>query len=390
MRIVDYQNIHQMLKKTVDTKSDTTAYRWFLDSEGTSESVTWAEFYDQVKQVGKSLMALDVQKGDKVIILGNSCYKWVLSDMGTTCSGATTVGIYQSNLAEDCKYIINHSDSVVIFAEDQVQLDKILKIKDEIPNIRKVILFNGATKDDWIISHDDFIALGKNVTEKDYQKRVKEVTPQDVATIVYTSGTTGVPKGAVITQDNVMFTAQSVEGCADVHEGDEGFLFLPLAHIFARTLTYASMLFGTTTNFARGMDSIVDDLEYDVEKATVHLLALQQPMAKDLRLITASYKIAIDLERMSDFAVNIAELVSKIEGEHVIPLEEINTIASITQMMMENSMNAVERIHHYSEVPTEAPAVIDDVVPKNWPSKGLVEFRNISMKYIEDIPLVLR
>ena len=261
MNFVDYQNIHQLLKKTVDSKSDTTAYRWFLDSEGTSESVTWAEFYDQVKQVGKSLMALDVEKGDKVIILSNSCYKWVLSDMGTTCSGAITVGIYQSNLPEDCKYIINHSDSVVIFAEDQVQLDKINKIKDEIPNIRKVILLNGATKDDWVISYDDFLALGKNVTEKNYQQRIKEVTPQDVATIVYTSGTTGVPKGAVITQDNLIFTAQSVEGCAEVLEGDEGFLFLPLAHVFARTLTYASMLFGTTTNFARGMDTIVDDLK---------------------------------------------------------------------------------------------------------------------------------
>ncbi|MCD6584854.1 MAG: long-chain fatty acid--CoA ligase [Desulfobacteraceae bacterium] len=261
MHIVDYQNLHQLLKKTVDSHSDTTAYRWFLDSEGTSESVTWTEFYDQVKQAGKSLMALNVQKGDKVIILGNSCYKWVLSDMGNTCSGIVTVGIYQSNLAEDCKYIINHSDSVVIFAEDQVQLDKILKIKKDIPNIRKVILFNGATKDDWIISFDDFMALGKNVTEKDYQKRIKEVTPQDVATIVYTSGTTGVPKGAVLTQDNLLFTAQSVEGCAEVEEGDEGFLFLPLAHVFARTLTYASMLFGTTTNFARGMDTIVDDLK---------------------------------------------------------------------------------------------------------------------------------
>ena len=262
MRIVDYQNIHQLLKKTVDSKSNSTAYRWFLDSEGTSESVTWAEFYDQVKQVGKSLMALDVLKGDKIIVLSNSCYKWVLSDMGTTCSGATTVGIYQSNLPEDCKYIINHSDAVIIFAEDQVQLDKILEIKDEIPNIRKVILFNGATKDDWIISFDDFLAPGKNVTEKDYQQRVKEVTPTDVATIVYTSGTTGVPKGAVLTQDNLIFTPQSVEGCTeDVKDGDEGFLFLPLAHVFARTLVYASMLFGATTNFCRGMDTIVDDLK---------------------------------------------------------------------------------------------------------------------------------
>lgn len=261
MRIVDYQNIHQLLKKTVETKPDTTAYRWFLDSEGTSESVTWSEFYDQVKQVGKGLMALGVEKNDKVIILSYTCYKWVLTDIGITCSGAVTVGIYQSNLAEDCKYIINHSDSVVVFAENQEQLDKILKIKNEIPNIRKVILFKGETKDDWIISYDDFLSLGKNVTEKDYQQRANEVTPQDVATIVYTSGTTGVPKGAVITQDNLIFTAQSAEGSADIQEGDEGFLFLPLAHIFARTMAYATMLTGTTTNFARGMDTIVDDLK---------------------------------------------------------------------------------------------------------------------------------
>ncbi len=262
MRIVDYQNIHQLLKKTIDAKPDITAYRWFLDAEGTSESVTWAEFYDQLKQVGKSLMALDVKKGDKIIILSNTCYKWVLTDMGTTCSGAVTVGIYQSNLAEDCKYIINHSDSVVIFAEDQDQLDKILKIRSEIPNIRKVILFNGSyDDDDWIITYDEFLALGKNVTEKELQQRIQEVTPEDVATIVYTSGTTGVPKGAVITQDNLIFTAQSVEGCAEVLDGDEGFLFLPLAHIFARTLVYASMLFGTTTNFARSIDTLVDDLK---------------------------------------------------------------------------------------------------------------------------------
>ncbi|RJP86428.1 MAG: long-chain fatty acid--CoA ligase [Desulfobacteraceae bacterium] len=258
----DYQNIHQMLKKTIDAKSNQTAYRWFLDSEGTSESVTWAEYYDQVKQASKSLMSLDVQKGDKAIILSNSCYRWVLTDMANAVAGIVTVGIYQSNLPQDCKYIINHSDSVIIFAQNKDQLDKILKIRKDIPNIRKVILFDGDHKgDDWIISYDEFLKLGKKVSEKDLQARIKEVTPQDVATIVYTSGTTGVPKGAVITHDNIIFTAQSVEGCADVQEGDEGFLFLPLAHIFARTLVHASTLFGTTTNFARGMDTIVDDLK---------------------------------------------------------------------------------------------------------------------------------
>lgn len=262
MRIEDFQNIHQMLKKTVDSKTNQTAYRWFLDSEGTSESVTWAEYYDQVKQASKSLMALGCQKGDKTIILSYTCYRWVLCDMANAVAGVGTVGIYQSNLPQDCKYIINHSDSVVIFAENKTQLDKILQIRDELPNIRKVVLFNGEHKgDDWIISFDEFLKLGKDVSEKDLQDRIKEVTPQDLATIVYTSGTTGVPKGAVITHDNITFTAQSAEGCAEVQDGDEGFLFLPLAHIFARTMVHTSTLTGTTTNFARSIDSLVDDLK---------------------------------------------------------------------------------------------------------------------------------
>ncbi|MFP4225506.1 MAG: AMP-dependent synthetase/ligase [Desulfobacterales bacterium] len=263
MQFVDYQNVHQMLKKTIDAKSDVIAHRWFLDGEGSSESVTWGEFYDQVKQAGKSLMALDVEKGDKVIILSYSCYYWVLIDMANAAIGAATVGIYQSNLAEDCKYIINHSDAVVVFAENQQQLDKLQQIREGIPNIRKVILFNGEApaNDDWIISFNEFLGLSKNTSEKDLQQRIQMPTPQDTATIVYTSGTTGVPKGAVITHDNITFTAQSVEASADVRDGDETFLFLPLAHIFARTLVNATMLTGATTNYCRSMDTITEDLK---------------------------------------------------------------------------------------------------------------------------------
>lgn len=261
MHIVDYQNIHQMMKKTIDNRPNHTAYRWFFD-DGSSESVTWKEFYDQVKQVGKSLMALDVKRGDKVVIMSNTCYKWVLSDLADVTIGAATVGIYQSNLPNDCKYIINHSDSVVIFAEDQTQLDKILKIRKDIPNIQKVIMFNGAPAgDDWITSYDEFLKFGKKVTEKDLQQRIQEVTPEDVASFVYTSGTTGVPKGAVITHDNLIFTPQSVQKCVDIYDDDETFLFLPLAHVFARTLVYSTLLEGVTLNFARSIDTLVDDLK---------------------------------------------------------------------------------------------------------------------------------
>ncbi len=260
MQFTDYRNINHMLSETVDHHFDQPAYKWFVEP-GVSEAVSWGVFYGQVKGVAKSLMALGIAKGDKVNIISYSCYRWVLGDMGITSIGAATVGIYQSNLAKDCQYIIDHSDGVLVFAENDIQLAKLKEIKADIPNVRKVILFNGESKgDDWVLSFDDFLALGQDVTDDDYQQRVDAVTPEDTAGIVYTSGTTGVPKGAVLTHDNVTFTAQSVKGSTKILEGDEVFLFLPLAHVFARTCTYASLLVGSATTFTRSMETIVEDI----------------------------------------------------------------------------------------------------------------------------------
>jgi long-chain acyl-CoA synthetase len=261
MQIKDYPNVHAILKETVNKYPEAKAYQWFQESNQLA-SVTWQEFYQEVTKVSKSLMALGVAKGDKINILSYSCYQWVLCDLGIASIGACTVGIYQSNLPLDCHYIINHSDAVVIFVEDAVQLEKILQIREEIPNIRKVILFNGDyEQDDWIIDFQTFLSLGSEISDEDFISRANAVGPQDTAGIVYTSGTTGIPKGAVLTHDNVTFTAQSVRHCAHILEGDETFLFLPLAHIFARLAVYFSLLTGVSTTFTRSMESIIDDIK---------------------------------------------------------------------------------------------------------------------------------
>lgn len=263
MEFIDYKNVHEMLKEVVDTKGDVTAYRWFVDDQGNREGITWSQFYDKTRRVAKSLMALGVEKNDKVNIISSPCFNWVLCDIGIIFSGACTVGIYQANLAKDCQYIVDHSDGIVIFVQNDNQLQKISSIREYIPNIKKVVLFEGkASEGDWVIDFETFMRLGDAISDKNLDGRISQVGPDDPATIVYTSGTTGVPKGVVITHDNLTFTTQSVVGSTVTEPGDETVIFLPLAHVFARVTIYVTAINGGIVNFARAVDTVVEDIGY--------------------------------------------------------------------------------------------------------------------------------
>lgn len=261
MEFRNYKGVHQMLCETVDRERDQEAFRWF-DNSGGPNTRTWDGFYQEVVQAGKSLMALGVEKGDKVNILSYTCYPWVLADMAIMSIGAVTVGIYQSNLPEDCRYIIDHSDAVVVFSEDETQTAKLLEIRHRIPDVRKVIQFRGEVpEDDWVISLDSFMALGRDRDDTDFMARTQAVSADDLAGLVYTSGTTGRPKGVMLTHDNITSTAQSVRGCAHFTDEKDVFLFLPLAHVFARTCCYTTLLIGHRTTFARSIATLLEDFK---------------------------------------------------------------------------------------------------------------------------------
>jgi len=257
----DYENIHAMLAETVARRRGKTAYRWF-DAAGGPETVTWEAFYSQVRQVARSLISMGITRGDKIAIISYSNYQWVLTDLAAACIGAVTVGIYQTLLAQDCRHIIQHSDAVLCFVQDQAQLDKLQTIRSEIPAVRKVIVMTAnAPEDDRVMGFDAFIAQGRSVTDDTVTEMTTAVAPGDLAAIVYTSGTTGIPKGAMLTHDNLTFTAQSVEKSVVWEQDDEVFLFLPLAHVFARTCVYTTLLSGCTLTFCRSMDTLAEDLK---------------------------------------------------------------------------------------------------------------------------------
>jgi len=201
-------------------------------------------------------------KNDKVSIVSYSCYEWVLIDLALATIGAVTVGIYHSLPAEECRYIMDHSDAVLAFAEDNVQLEKLLSVRSNLPKIEKIILFRGdSPADDGILDFATFMALGGDIPDADVSSMIDAVQPEDIAAIVYTSGTTGVPKGAMLTHDNITFTAQSVERSVYWKEDDGVFLFLPLAHVFARTCVYTVLLSGRTMTYTRSLDTLAEDLK---------------------------------------------------------------------------------------------------------------------------------
>ncbi|MEN8806906.1 MAG: AMP-binding protein, partial [Desulfobacterales bacterium] len=167
----DFENIQAMLRETVDRRGGYPAYRW-LTGDGRPRAVTWKEFSDQVRKVAKSLIALGVQKGAKVAIVSYSCYRWVLTDLAVACIGAVTVGIYQTLPAKDCRYIIRHSDAVLVFVEDHKQLDKLLEIRSEISAVRRVVLFSGENpQNDWVLSFEEFTDQGRDVPDRAFTER---------------------------------------------------------------------------------------------------------------------------------------------------------------------------------------------------------------------------
>jgi long-chain acyl-CoA synthetase len=259
MVIRDYRNVHEMLEETVARCGSNPAYRTILES-GEMAAVTWDEFHAEVHAAAKSLIALGVGPGDKVDILSYSNYRWVLTDLALLAIGSCAVGIYHSLLPKQVEQIVTHSDGMLVFAEDESQLEKLLAIRDRMPDVRKVVLFKGAPPDDdWVMSFEQFLELGRKVSDADLEKRIAGVGPDDAATIVYTSGTTGIPKGAVLTHDNITFTAQSVRDSFVHADGDQTLLFLPLAHVFARTCVFTALVTGATTVFARRIDTVAED-----------------------------------------------------------------------------------------------------------------------------------
>jgi long-chain acyl-CoA synthetase len=228
-------------------------------NDGGWKTRSFAETGDTVRELAKGLMAIGVEKGDKVSILANTRPEWSYFDFAALSAGATVVPIYQTNSPEECQYVLEDSDAKVVVVEDEAQLEKVRAVRDTLPKLEHVILMVGAAGD--AISSDDLIERGKAIADGDWVARYESVTGDDICTFIYTSGTTGPPKGCVISHANYRAMVDMVVKENVVASGDVVYLFLPLAHSFALLIQFAVLELGSTIAYwSRDPKLIIDDV----------------------------------------------------------------------------------------------------------------------------------
>jgi long-chain acyl-CoA synthetase len=254
------KSIYALFKNVCEKNPDKVAYRYKADGEW--KPVTWKEHQEICRNISKSLMALGVEKDDKVNIMCSPRLEWIQIDNASVTIGAVIVGIYSSNLADDCAYIINHSDAVVLFVENQKQLDKIKEVREDLPNLKYIVIIEGEPSGvEGVITWQDFLAKGENIADEEFLACASELQPGDVASIVYTSGTTGIPKGAMLTHENLIFSSWSALESLTLEPYFESFLYLPLSHVFAKIIVYVCMRAGLTINIGESREKIVENMQ---------------------------------------------------------------------------------------------------------------------------------
>jgi long-chain acyl-CoA synthetase len=225
------------------------------------ERTSYPQLGSDVRAIAKGLIALGVAPGDRVAILSNTRAEWTLADFGGLCAGAVVVPVYQTNSPEECQYVLEHSGATVLFCEDDGQLAKLTEIRDTLPALRHVLRFEGSGGD--AMTLDELRAAGAQLNDGDLDARVAAIGSDDVATIVYTSGTTGPPKGCVLTHGSLVSDIDGVhQRLKMTPDEDVVYVFLPLAHVLTRIVQlFAIDAGGEMAYWRRDPKKIVEDVQ---------------------------------------------------------------------------------------------------------------------------------
>lgn len=257
----------QLFQKRCADLGDRTAHR--EKDFGIWRSYSWADYWQHAKWIGLALRQLGLRRGDVVSILSEDRKEWAWFDMGIQCVGGIASGVYTTDSAKQLKYLVNDSDSRFLIVENEEQLDKFFQVETDVPSLLNVIILEDEGLHD--LNHDrcmmiaDLYDIGRQVEAEDpdrFDAEIARASPQDTALLVYTSGTTGTPKGAMLSHENILAAIASGANTLSVYDTDEQLCFLPLCHILERDVSiYFPLAAKCVVNFAESPETVFSNLQ---------------------------------------------------------------------------------------------------------------------------------
>lgn len=257
--MTDKLTVMEVLERTADKYDKKIALR--VKRSGNWKETSWSDYRDEVRAAAKAFIKLGVEPGKGVSIIGFNCPMWQVADLAAIYAGARPAGIYTTNSADQCKYVAAHSESNIAVVENQAQLDKFLEIRDDLPDLKAIVMMYGDSSEEGVYAWPEFLKLADDVSDEDLQARIDAQKVDDVCTYIYTSGTTGDPKAVMISHDNITWTAKAALESLGARDDDHMISYLPLSHIAEQIVSlHGPMVAGATVSYAESIEKLGDNL----------------------------------------------------------------------------------------------------------------------------------
>ncbi len=257
--------VHEVLAQTSRKYGERPALR--VKKNGVWKTITWSAYARDAQRAARALIHLGVLPGQGVSLIGANCPEWVIADVAAILAGAMPAGIYTTNSPDQVRYVTDHCEAKVAFADSPAQVAKFTAEADRMPRLETVVQLVGQPAEGAgagklkVLAWTDFLALADKVPESELEKRTAAQKPDDPCTLIYTSGTTGEPKAVMITHANVVWTAQSLIDTLDFGPDEVTVSYLPLSHIAEQMVTiHGPMSMGALVYFAESLEKLGENL----------------------------------------------------------------------------------------------------------------------------------